>query len=176
MLEKKRTGKDIYRGSILYVVKDEVELEDGTMTTREVVHHPGGAGILLINKQEEVLLVRQYRYVFGETLLEIPAGKLEVGEDPLVAAKRELEEETGYRAKTLTSLGILYPTVGYSDEKIYLYLATNAELHETHFDRDERIEQKFYPLSDVLRMIEKGQIKDAKTIGAIFHYLQKKGN
>lgn len=170
MKETKILSKDIYKGKVLHIVLDDVLLDNGVETKREIVHHPGGAGILYINEQEEILLVKQYRYAFSGSLWEIPAGKLEVDENPLVAAKRELEEETGYHTDTLAYLGTIYPTVGYSDEKIYLYLCKEAVKTKTAFDEDEDIEFAFFPISTILEWIGMGKIKDSKTICALFYY------
>lgn len=139
-----------------------------------MVRHNGGAAILCLNAQEEVLLIRQFRYPYNEILLEIPAGKLEKNEDPYTAAVRELEEETGNRAAGLEYLGKIYPTCGYSSEIIYLYLAKDYVFTETSFDEDECIEACFVPLSRVKEMILSGEIKDAKTICALSYYLMRK--
>lgn len=174
-MEEKIKGKLIFKGKVIHVYHDEVKCSNGILANREVVRHLGGAAILFINSKNEVLLIKQFRYVFNEELYEIPAGKLEISEDPMLAAKRELEEETGYHSEDIKPLGIIYPTVGYSDEKIYLYLVEEATLESTHFDIDEDISSAFYPLKDVLEMIQNGIIKDAKTICAIHYYLNLKG-
>ncbi len=174
MEEKKIDGEQIYSGKVIRVVRDKVLCPNGNTSFREIVHHNGGAGVLCLNDKNEVLLVRQYRYAYQEVLYEIPAGKLEVDENPYDAALRELEEETANKANTLDYLGCIYPTCGYSDEKIYLYLAKNTKITETHFDNDEFILSGFYKLDDVLLMIKEGKIKDAKTICAIQYYLLNK--
>lgn len=169
--EVKIKGEIVYDGRIMKIHKDVVMCPNGKEAIREILHHNGGAGVLCLNDKNEVLLIRQFRYAYGETLYEIPAGKLEKGEDPYNAAKRELEEETANKADTLTPLGVIYPTCGYSDEKIYLYLATNTKITKTHFDDDEFITSAYYPLEEVMKMIKDGVIKDAKTICAINYYL-----
>ena len=167
-------SKLIYDGKVIRVVKDKVLCPNGNESYREIIHHNGGAGILCINEKEEILLIRQYRYAYNEVLYEIPAGKLEVGENPYDAAIRELEEETANKASSLELLGRIYPTCGYSDEIIYLYLAKNTIITKTNFDEDEFIESSFYSLDKVLDMIKEGIIVDAKTICAIEYYLLKK--
>lgn len=171
--EKKISGEVIYDGKILKLIKDKVLCPNGNESYREVVRHNGGAAILCITKDEEVFLVKQYRYPYDEVMYEIPAGKLEVGEAPYDAALREFEEETGNKTDKLISLGECYPTCGYSSEIIYLYLAENFIKTQTHFDDDEVIELEYVPLDKVVKMIENNEIKDAKTIIAITRYLIK---
>ncbi len=174
MIEKRLSGETIFEGHVVKLVKDKVLCPNGNESFREIVRHNGGAAVLCINENEEILLVKQFRYAYDEVMYEIPAGKLEKNEDPLLAAKRELEEETGNKAESLDFLGAIYPTCGYSSEIIYLYLARNCKKSHTHFDEDEVIESKFYKLDDVKNMILNGEIKDAKTICALSYYLMKK--
>lgn len=174
MKEKKIDGEVLYAGRVVRLERDRVLCPNGRESVREVVRHNGGAAILCLNAQEEVLLIRQFRYPYNEILLEIPAGKLEKNEDPYTAAVRELEEETGNRAAELEYLGKIYPTCGYSSEIIYLYLAKDYVFTETSFDEDECIEACFVPLSRVKEMILSGEIKDAKTICALSYYLMRK--
>lgn len=170
-MERYLNRKTIYNGKILTLQLDQVECDNGTLAYREIVRHHGGAAILCISKEKKVLLIRQYRYAYDEVIFEIPAGKLEQKENPLDAAKREFEEETGHMALDMTYLTTIYPTCGYSDEKIYLYFVTQFKKTETHFDEDEVIESIWIDLEKVLSMIASGQIKDAKTICAIQAYL-----
>ena len=174
MIEKRLSGETIFEGHVVKLVKDKVLCPNGNESFREIVRHNGGAAVLCINENEEILLVKQFRYAYDEVMYEIPAGKLEKNEDPLLAAKRELEEETGNKADSLDFLGAIYPTCGYSSEIIYLYLAKNCKKTQTHFDEDEVIESKFYKLDDVKNMILNGEIKDAKTICALSYYLMRK--
>ncbi|MDE6946985.1 MAG: NUDIX hydrolase [Anaeroplasmataceae bacterium] len=162
--------KIIFQGKVLRVEHDTVKCENGNLAMREIVRHPGGAAVLCITPENEVLLVKQYRYAYQEILFEIPAGKLEDQENPALTAIREFEEETGNKALDLTFLNVIYPTCGYSDEKIYLYLVTNFKKTQTHFDEDECIESTYYPLEQVLQMVQSGEIKDAKTICALQYY------
>ena len=168
--EKKISGVDIYNGKVIHVVKDNVLCPNGNESIREIVKHNGGAAVLCLNEKEEVLLIKQYRYAYNETIYEIPAGKLEKNENPYDAALRELEEETGNKASSLKELGKIYPTCGYSNEIIYLYLAQNCKKTKTHFDEDEFITSEFVPLNKVKKLIKDGIIKDAKSICAIYYY------
>ncbi len=170
MKEKKIDGTIIYDGKVIHVVKDKVLCPNGCESVREIVKHNGGAAVLCLNDKEEVLLIKQFRYAYDEVIYEIPAGKLELNENPYDAALRELEEETGNKASELKKLGEIYPTCGYSNEIIYIYLALNCKKTNTHFDDDEIIESKFIPLNEVKEMIKNGIIKDAKTICAINYY------
>lgn len=170
MKEKKIDGTLIYDGKVIHVVKDKVLCPNGCESVREIVKHNGGAAVLCLNDKEEVLLIKQFRYAYDEVIYEIPAGKLELNENPYDAALRELEEETGNKATKLKKLGEIYPTCGYSNEIIYIYLALNCKKTNTHFDDDEIIESKFIPLNEVKEMIKNGIIKDAKTICAINYY------
>lgn len=172
-MEIKEKENLIYDGKILKLYVDDVITNNNMKAKREIVHHHGGAAILLVNKSKQVLLIKQYRYAYNEVLYEIPAGKLEENEDPYNAALRELEEETGCKTDTLEPLGVVYPTCGYSNEKIYLYLAKNYITTHTNFDIDEDIESKWYSIKEVNEMIQKGVIKDAKTIIAFYNYLNK---
>ena len=165
--EIKLNSKEIFKGNVFRVTMDQVELENGMTSFREVVHHNGGACILPLTDDDKVLMVRQYRYALKEELWELPAGKLEKDEDPFEAAKRELEEECGLTADHYTSLGEFYPTVGYDTEVIYTWVATG--LHETHMhlDDDEFLTPDRVPLEKAYEMVMSGEIKDGKTIAGV---------
>ena len=165
--EKTLETRELFRGRILRLEVDRVELEDGSVSSREVVRHPGGAAILPLDAEGQVTLVRQFRYAFGQELLEIPAGKLEPGEDPKTAAIRELEEECGLVAGAVTDLGCIYPSVGYDDEIIYLYLARDLRSTEARPDAGEFVSLERYPLSTLAEMAESGVLRDAKTVTAV---------
>lgn len=156
----------IYEGKVVKVFKDSVELSTGKKSFREVVKHSGGVVILAV-KGYKILLVKQFRYPLKEVMFELPAGKLEIGEDPFEAAKRELEEETGYCANKWTQLGYVYTSPGYSDEKLYLYKAEDLEFTHCHPDEGEIIEAFEYSYEDVLKMVDNGEINDAKTLCAL---------
>lgn len=162
--EERLRSEKIYRGRILDVSKDTVLLENGTEAIREVVHHPGGACVVPLTSDGCVLMVRQFRYPHHAETLEVPAGKLEYGEEPLQCAVRELKEEVGGEADVLEPLGSLYPTPAYDEEVIYMYLA--RQLKETHaqsLDEDEFLDVIRVPLRDAVQMVMDDRIKDAKT-------------
>lgn len=164
--EKTINSELVFDGRVVKLYKDSVELSTGQKTFREVVKHSGGV-VILAFKEDKILLVKQFRYPMKEVMLELPAGKLEQGEDPFEAAKRELEEETGYCANKWTALGYVYTSPGYSDEKLYLYKAEDLEFTHCHPDEGEIIQTFEYKYDDVLKMIDNGEINDAKTLCAI---------
>ena len=135
--EKRLSSETKFEGRVITVTLDRVELENGGTSTREVVRHHGGAGVAALNDEGEIYLVRQYRYALDRELIEIPAGKLEKGEDPLEAAKRELGEEAGLAAAEYRDLGYIIPTCGYCSEIIYLYAAKGLSPVGQHLDADE---------------------------------------
>ena len=163
LFEKKVSSKQIFDGKIVKLFVDEVELPNGQIATREIVRHPGAVCVVPLTDEGEVVMVRQFRYPFEEVLLEIPAGKLEIGEDPLEAVKRELEEESGAVAGKIEHIGELYTTVAIFDEKIQMYIATNLTFKDAHPDSDEFITSEKIPLSTLIDMVMRGEIKDSKT-------------
>lgn len=165
-IEKTLDSQLVYDGRIIEVFKDSVELSDGHRSFREVVKHSGGV-VILACKEDKILLVEQYRYPVKEVMFELPAGKLEKGENPFNAAKRELEEETGYCANKWTELGYVYTSPGYSSEKLYLYKAEDLYFTHCHPDAGEILEPLEYKIDDVLTMIKDGRINDAKTLCAL---------
>lgn len=167
--EVKISGKDIYNGKILKLVLDEVRLSDGSVAMREIVRHAHGVAVLFV-RDGEVLLVRQFRYACGKEIYEIPAGMVNPGEDPQTAAGRELREETGYVAE-LKPFGDIYPSPGYTDEVIHIFLASAASYTSKAPDSGEILKDCFIPLEKVVKMIENGEITDAKTVAAIYKYL-----
>lgn len=169
--EKTVKENTIYDGKILKLNRDEVMLENGETAIREVVHHNGGAGVLAIDDEENLYLVKQFRYPYGEEMLEIPAGKLAIGEDPLDCAKRELEEETGMVANKWESLGAFRPSPGYTDEKLYIYIARDLRPGKQNLDDDEFLDVTKCDLFRAVKMVERGEITDAKTVIAIYKYL-----
>jgi ADP-ribose pyrophosphatase len=168
--EKQVNSTLIYDGKILKLNVDEVVLPDGKKSKRECVRHSGGAAVLFV-KDNKIALVRQYRYLYGKEIYEIPAGKVNKGEDFLISAQRELEEETGYRADKLTHLGDIYPSPGYTDEIIHIYFAQEATFVGQKLDEGEFLNCKFFDVKDVIKMIESGEICDAKTVVAVYKYL-----
>lgn len=168
-------SKEIFNGRVIRVTLDKVQLEDGTTSTREVVHHHGGACVLPVDADGNVTMVRQFRYALGEELWELPAGKLEAGEDPFEAAKRELSEECGLTADTYTELGVVYPTVGYDSEKIYLWAAEGLHAVGQHLDAGEFLDVVKMPFAQALGLVMDGTIRDSKTQIALLKYAQLRG-
>lgn len=164
LTEKTLSSKVIYEGNILDLRVDQVELPNGRSTSREVVDHRGAVAVVPLNEKNEIVMVRQYRYPAGQVLLEVPAGKIEKGEDPALCARRELREETGFEAGEFRLLYTFYTTPGFTTEKMYLYLARALEQLGDRPDEDEFIHLKVVPLEKALEMVEAGEVIDAKTI------------
>lgn len=168
MFEQTDRVNTVFDGRIITVHKDDVSLCNGSQCTRECVDHPGGVGIIALTDDNKVLLVRQFRYPYKEIVYEIPAGKLEKGEDPFEASKREFSEECGASAGEFISLGEIYPTPGYTNEIIRLYAAFDLSFEKQHLDDDEFLEVCAMDLDVLISKIMSGEIKDAKTITAAF--------
>ena len=166
LTEKTLSSEKIFDGKILHIRRDAVLLPNGRQAFREVADHPGGVCVLALDSQRQVLLVSQYRYPYGQVLRELPAGKLEYGEDPDEAARRELREETGAAAGSFQSLGELYPSPGYCGEIIHMYLAQDLRFGDTDLDEDEFLNLERLPFSQLVEQVLSGEIKDAKTIAA----------
>ena len=167
LIEEPVSSEEIYHGKVVHLFKDTVRLPNGKNATREVMRHNGAAAVVALTEHDEVILVRQYRYPFGTTLLEIPAGKLDPGEAPEYCARRELQEETGCTPTELISLGVYYPSVAILDEKIHLYLAKGLKQSEAHLDEDEFLHVETMPLSELVGQILAGEVPDGKTQVAI---------
>lgn len=161
------SSREIYKGVIVTVHLDQVRLPDGRLTRREVVEHPGGVAVLPLDGDNCVTLVRQFRYPFGGTLLELPAGKLEKGEEPRTCGLRELEEEVGMTADEFTYLGGLYLSPGYSSEVLHLYLARGLHQGASHPDEGEFLNVEKMPFTALLEQVMAGEIHDAKTVAAV---------
>lgn len=172
--EKTLSSELIFKGKIVELRRDCVELENGSTATREVIHHNGGVAALALDEDGNVLFVKQYRYPYGEVLLELPAGKLNVGEDPAACGLRELEEETGYTAGDFRILGKVYPTPGYTDELLYLYTAEKLVFKGQNLDEDEFVTVLKIPYEEAVEKCLNGEIRDAKTIIAILMYNARK--
>lgn len=168
IFEEKTLGeRKGFEGKFIQVSTYDVELSTGKKGIREVVKHPGGVVVVAQKDAETILMVKQYRYPTKQVQLELPAGRLEPNENPDLAIKRELEEETGYVAKTWESLGYIWTTPGICNEKLYLYYATDLEFKKQRPDDGEIIEFFEYKIEDVFAMIKNGELNDAKTICAL---------
>lgn len=166
-VEKTVSSEQIFDGKVIHVRVEKVELPDGKIATRELIAHGGGVGIISVNENREVLMVSQYRIAAKSMMLEIPAGKLEFGEDPLECGKRELIEETGYKANKTVHLGEYYATPGYCEEKLNIYLATDLEWVGQDLDEGEFLNVETYSLDKLYDMVMNNEIHDAKTAIAI---------
>lgn len=163
LTEKTVSKNYVYKGRIINVRCDDAELPNGLPCTREVVEHNGGVCIAPITDNNELIFVRQFRYPYMEEILELPAGKLEKGENPFEAGKRELEEETGRVADEYFDFGKFYPSPGYCGEIIHLYAARGLKTTAMHPDEDEFLEVTKIPLAKAVDMVMNGEIRDGKT-------------
>lgn len=168
LMEKTLDSEQVFDGRLLKVYRDKVELTNGGASVREFVHHPGGAAVVALDGEGNIYLERQFRYPYHKVVTEIPAGKLERGEDPFDAIRRELSEEIGATAGRWDALGHIMPSVGYTDETIYLYLARDLTFGARHLDQDEFLEPFKMPFSEALARAADGRINDAKTLAALF--------
>lgn len=175
--EKQLESEYLYKGRIINLRRDKAELPNGAVALREVVEHPGGVCVAAITENDEVLLVKQFRYPYSEEILEIPAGKRDKGgENPLECGKRELKEETGASAEEFIPLGELYPSPGYCGEVIWMYAAKGLTYGEQNPDEDEFLDVIKMPLEKVVELIINGEIKDAKTQAAVLKLKYLKDN
>jgi ADP-ribose pyrophosphatase len=170
-MELKETFKsreELVEGVLLHVFRDTVTMPNGTEAVREWIAHPGASAVVPLFEDGSTVLVRQFRYPPQRTFLEVPAGKLDMeGEDPEDVARRELEEEAGFSAKKLTSLGKTYPCIGYSNEVIYLFLAEDLEEAESELEADELVEPVRMPFAEAVAMAKRGEILDVKSAIAL---------
>ncbi|HSH37070.1 NUDIX hydrolase [Schnuerera sp.] len=166
--EKTMKSEKIYEGKIVNLRIDTVELPDKKYSKREIIEHPGSVGIVPITEDGSIIMVEQFRKPVEKTLLEIPAGKIEITEEPKETALRELIEETGCIAKKMEYIFEFYTSPGFSDEKIYLFLATELEFGMEEPSEGEYIKVKKMKIDDLINMVNKGEINDSKTIISIF--------
>ncbi|WP_026689392.1 NUDIX hydrolase [Alteribacter aurantiacus] len=169
--EKTINKKEIYKGRIIDLSVHNVALPNGKESKREIINHPGAVAVLAVTKENKIVLVNQYRKALEKTIAEIPAGKLETGEDPSLCAIRELEEETGYRAHSVKKIASFYTSPGFADEIVYLFEAEHLSEGKVQTDEDEFVELIEVTVEEALDMIKSEAIHDAKTILAIQHYL-----
>ena len=162
--ETPKSSEKIFSGRLIDLYFDHIELPNGKSSTREWIKHPGAVCIIPILPDGNLCLIRQYRYGPRAEFIEIPAGKLDAGEDPLVCAKRELEEEIGYIAGKFTFLTNIHPAIGFSNEKMWMYLAEDLILSKQSLDQDEFLELYPIPLKKAIDLIYEGKITDVKTV------------
>lgn len=170
--EKTIKSQDIFSGRIVKLKVDTVILPDGRESTREIIEHAGAVAIIALDKEGQIIMVRQYRKPVEQVLLEIPAGTMEEGEEPLLCAQRELREETGYSAGSWQKILSYYSAPGFTDELLHLYLATDLSDGETQPDEDEFVETAVLPLEQAYQLIFDGQIVDGKSIIGIQYALR----
>ena len=171
--EKTIKSEMLYEGAILNLRKDEVTVRDGKTSYREIIEHNGGVQILGITPDGKIPMVKQYRKTAECAVLELPAGRLEIGEDPAEAAKREFREETGYSVESIELVSYFYPALGYSQEKLYFFYATGLTSGETDFDDNEAIDIIEYEPSELYKMVEDNTIFDGKTLLGLLWYQNK---
>lgn len=166
--EKTIAEKVIYSGKVVHLQVDQVELPNGKQATRELIKHPGAVAVIAFTSEERLLLVRQYRKALERVTLEIPAGKLEAGEEPLLCAQRELAEETGYQAREWKHLVSFYTSPGFADEYVHLYVAEDLIPGTVHPDPDEFVEQVELTWEECQEALQNGEICDAKTVATLY--------
>lgn len=163
----------IHKGKIIDFYKDTIQLPDGREAIWDYIDHKGAAAVVPVDDEGKIIMVSQYRNAIKKQTLEIPAGGLNIGENPMECAARELEEETGYTVKSIEPLTSIYTAIAYCNEIIYVYFAKVGEKKEQHLDEDEYIEVKKYSMDELEKMILDGTIQDTKTISSILAYKLK---
>jgi len=158
----------LHHGRVFSMVKENITLDNNVTIDIDIIRHPGASAIVPLSDNNMVILIKQYRHAIGGYIWEIPAGTLNKNEDPLECAKRELTEETGFKADVFQKLGEITPVPGYSDERIHLFLATGLTPAKQNLDADEILKVHEIPLDEVMKMINKGEIQDGKTICGMF--------
>lgn len=172
LYEQQINTTKVYEGKLLHVHRDEVRLPDGKSSFREYIRHPGAVVVLPITDSGELILERQHRYPLGRDFIEVPAGKIDPGEQTLACAQRELLEETGYKAREWSYVTTVYPCIGYADEQLVYYLAKGLEYEGHRRDADEFLEIFTLPLEQALAMVKSGEICEVKTVIGLF-WLEK---
>lgn len=170
LTEKTLKSEYIFEGRVLKLKKDEVLLPNGKTSTREVVEYVPAVGVLPLTEDNKVIMVRQFRYAYKEVLLEIPAGKMDNGETPLMAANRELSEEIKFRSDNIVSMGQIYPAPGSLNEVMHLFYAKNLIPCSAELDEDEFLEVVYIDFDQLKQKVLSGEIKDAKTVSAVLKY------
>ncbi|HCD51036.1 MAG TPA: NUDIX domain-containing protein [Balneolaceae bacterium] len=164
LVEKEIRSKEVFCGKLLHVFYDEARLPDGSVSSREWIKHPGACAIVPVFENNDIMLVRQFRYPMKQIFWEVPAGKIDPGESQDATARRELQEEAGLVCADLHYIGHFYPAIGYADEVIHIYAATGLSTVEQNTDEDEFVEKERIPFGEAMDMIHNGQINDGKTV------------
>ncbi|HLG74034.1 MAG TPA: NUDIX hydrolase [Chloroflexota bacterium] len=166
--ERTIASRQVYQGRLINLRVDEVELDNGHRSTREIVEHPGAVAIVAFTEDRKLVLVRQYRKAADLLTLEIPAGTLGAGEEPLACARRELKEETGFTAHTFDRICSFYTAVGFCTELLHLFAAGGLEAGDQAYEDDESIEVVTMPVSEAMEAVRSGEIVDAKSVAGVF--------
>jgi len=172
LYEHQLNSTQVYSGKLLHVHRDEVRLPDGNTSTREYIRHPGAVVVLPLTAKGELILERQHRYPLGRDFIEVPAGKIDPGEQTLACAQRELLEETGYMARDWQYVTTVYPCIGYADEQLVFYLARELDFVGHQRDADEFLEVFTVPVPQAIAMVQSGEICEVKTVIGLF-WLEK---
>jgi len=167
MTAKVNNSTTLHRGRVFSLLRENITLENGVTVDLDIIRHPGASAMVPVSGDGNVLMLRQYRHALGDFIWEIPAGTMDPGEAPLECAKRELEEETGFSAKTWKKIGEITPVPGYSDERIHVFVAADLRPAHQDLDRDEVLSLHEMPFQGALDMIFKGELQDGKTICAL---------
>lgn len=178
LIEKKKSSKQVYDGKLLKVFYDEVILPDQTFSSREWIKHPGACAVVPVFEDGTIMLLKQFRYPPRKIFIEVPAGKIDPGEDPIRTAERELLEETGVECRHIIQTGSFYPAIGYADEIIHTYVAWGLTIKEQNVDEDEFLQPYRITYQKAIEMIASGEISDAKTLSALVQtkmWWEKKG-
>lgn len=175
LIETTKSSKEVYKGKLLHVYYDEVNLPNGAISSREWIKHPGACAVVPIFENNDVMLIDQFRYPPKELFMEVPAGKIDQGETVDRTAERELLEETGLIADSLINIGHFYPAIGYANEIIHIYVAQGLSQTNENTDEDEFVQQRRIPFQKAIEMVHSGEINDGKTICCLLraqHYLK----
>ncbi len=167
LIETEHSSKQVFSGKLLHVYSDVVKLPDNSISTREWIKHPGASAVVPVFRDGSIMLLNQFRYPARKVFIEVPAGKIDPGEEPSVTAKRELLEESGVKCQNLVNVGHFYPAIGYADEIIYSYVAWDLSIEKQNADDDEFLLPNRLPFKKALKMIGTGEITDAKTISTL---------
>ena len=177
LVEKMLSSKEVFRGKLLHVFYDEAELPQGGMGTREWIKHPGACAVVPVFENGDIMLIKQFRYSMAQIFYEVPAGKIDPGENQDTTALRELEEEAGLQTEDFEYIGHFFPAIGYSDEVIHIYAAWNLNVVEQNTDADEFVLRTRIPFEQAIQMVHSGEINDGKTVICLlraWHWLQQK--